>query len=75
MVQTETYMSNEPDTSEKPEEAPVVRRGEVVATFFLEMKEMIDELGARRRFDNVFGDYLREKGLLEEFNEWRAKKN
>lgn len=52
-----------------------VMNGEAIMTMIREGASMLDELGARRRFDSEIGEYLASKQLVEDFESWRAAKN
>jgi hypothetical protein len=51
--------------------SPVVQ-GKVFATFLDEAQKIGNELNARRAMQNEIGVYLAEKGLVSDFEAWRA---
>ncbi len=51
-----------------------VTQGSVFATFISEGIAMTHELEARRRFGDDVGEFLRKRGLVEEFETFRAAK-
>lgn len=56
-------------------EAPqTIGRGEVVAVFLQEMNSAVQELRARREFDEHVGAFLKEKGLAKSFDKFRAER-
>lgn len=48
-----------------------VTQGNVFATFISECVAMTQELDARRRFCDDAGEFLRKKGLVDEFETFR----
>jgi hypothetical protein len=56
-----------------PERAPVMQ-GDCFATFLREAQSIGNEVVARRAYDADVGEYLAEKGLLEDFAAWREAK-
>jgi hypothetical protein len=60
-----------------PKKKPVasVSRGEVFAAFVEEGVQVVRELGARRIFCEQAGEFLKSKGLLEEFEAFRTDLN
>ena len=51
-----------------------VPSGNTFATLLREMLSLVHELEARRRFDAEVGEWLKEFGLVDEFEAWREKK-
>ncbi len=49
--------------------------GEVVATFLEEMMQLSAELRARRTFGEEVGEFLKEFGMIEDFEKWRNRRN
>lgn len=58
----------------KPLKRNTVTEGSVFATFISEGIAMTQELEARRRFGNDVGEFLRKKGLVDEFETFRNAK-
>lgn len=56
----------------KPKSAPAVTQGNVFATFVHEAQQIGQEVVARRAFDDDVSEFLKEKGLVEEFEAWRS---
>jgi hypothetical protein len=52
-----------------------VKQGNVFATFLEEAQQLGREVVARRAFDEAVGAFLKEKGLVEEFETFRAPKS
>ena len=52
-----------------------VKRGEVFAAFIEEGVQVVRELSARRKFCEQAGEFLKQKGLLEEFEAFRTDLN
>ena len=63
---------NRSNASEKA--APVVH-GEAFATFLKEAQSLGNEVVARRAFADEVSGYLREKGLVEDFEGWRTTRS
>lgn len=55
-------------------ENPPVRMGNVFATFLREAQMIGNEVDARRELQNDVAMFLKEKGLVDEFEKWRAAK-
>lgn len=53
---------------------PVVR-GDVLSSFVREVQALSHEVVERRAFDDDVATFLREKALVEAFNEWRAARS
>lgn len=58
----------QPQTAPGPQ--PVVH-GQAFAAFMREAQSIGNEVEARRAFDNEVGVYLKEKGLVDDFEGWR----
>lgn len=54
---------------------PPCLQGDVFATFIDEASKIGNEVAARRRFDAQVSAYLKEKGLVEDFEAWRLKRS
>lgn len=52
-----------------------VKRGEVFAAFVEEGVQVVRELAARRIFCEQAGEFIKSKGLLEEFEAFRTDLN
>ena len=52
---------------------PVIR-GDVLSSFVHEVQALSHEVIERRAFDDDAATFLREKGLVDAFNEWRAQR-
>jgi hypothetical protein len=57
-----------------PVPKPVVH-GDVFRTFVAEAQSIGNEVVARREYDADVVEYLKEKGLFEEWARWRAAKH
>lgn len=63
-------------TKKRPNTAPVaVNRGDVFATFLHEAQTIGREVVARREFTEQVTAFLKTKGLVEEFEAFRAPKS
>lgn len=51
-----------------------VETKDVFATFVAQADMIGKEVAARRAFDEDVADYLKEKGLIEDFESWREKR-
>ena len=65
----------------KPAQAPAivmqktpVTHGNVFAAFVSEAGQIGEEIAARRRFQDEVGAFLAERGLVADFEAWRATK-
>lgn len=69
---------NRPNTvqPQKPSAGPLpVLHGQAFVTFLDEARSIGNEVTARRAFDADVAEYLKQKGLIEEFQAWREQKN
>lgn len=57
-----------------PAKLPVLH-GMCFSTFIEEATSISNEVTARRAFDTDVGEYLKQKGLLEEWAKWREAKH
>lgn len=58
---------------QRPTQLPVLH-GMCFTTFIDEARSLGSEVTARREFDADVGEYLTQKGLLEEWSQWREAK-
>jgi hypothetical protein len=56
------------------DEKPVVRMGQVTLVLMQEIHDTVRELDARRKFCGDVGEWLVERGLAQEFEAWRRKR-
>ena len=61
-----------PKNKTKKHEVLNVQRGEVFAAFIDEGVRVVRELAARRKFCEQAGEFIKSKGLLEEFEVFRT---
>jgi hypothetical protein len=52
-----------------------VNKGDCFATFLAEAQSIGNEVAARRAFDAEVEAFLKERGLLETFEVWRASRS
>ena len=62
---------NRPGTPPAPK--PVMH-GDAFHTFIAEAQSIGNEVAARRQFDADVGEYLRVKGLADDFSAWRTER-
>lgn len=65
--------TGDPNVVPMPDQKPV-HEGEVLGTLLREMMSAVQELEARRKFDTDIVDYLRERGITDEFEAWRVER-
>ncbi len=64
---------NQASAPQRPVQLPVLH-GNVFSTFISEAQSLGNEVNARREFDADVGEYLTQKGLLDEWSKWREAK-
>ena len=64
-------MAKKKRPNKAPAQPPHVMQGDVFRTFLYEAQSIGNECTARRAFDADVIEYLKEKGLLEDWTAWR----
>lgn len=73
MARTKRPVKNQPVPAKAAAPEPITA-GNVFLQYTREANSLVQELEARRIFDADVGVYLKEVGLVDAFNAWRAAK-